>query len=184
MPCQTKLKSSVNIATLAQCVEELLLNSVDAKASCISIRINLSNYFVQVVDNGIGISQKEMLKIGQRSAYKQSYNSSCHILTHCFDFHLLASCNTSLGLLYTSYYFIYLFGKNILIFCFRHSTSKPLPSLISGKPNSDANLYGHRGEALASIIQLSESVEIVSRNEKSSNDTYSKTFRDGLGTYM
>lgn len=63
----------------------------------------------------------------------------------------------------------------------RHSTSKPLPQSITGKA-ADSPVYGHRGEALASIIQLSDSVEVISRSEKSSSaHTYSKTFKEGLG---
>lgn len=66
---------------------------------------------------------------------------------------------------------------------FRHSTNKPLPHSVTGKAALTNSLtYGHRGEALASAIQLSDSVEIVSRSGKSSTaDTYSKTFKEGLG---
>lgn len=64
--CQLELKSSVDISTFTQCIEELVLNAIDAKSNCVSVRVDLSKYFMQVVDNGRGIPQKEMLKLGQR----------------------------------------------------------------------------------------------------------------------
>lgn len=68
--CQMELKSSVNISTFTQCVEELMLNAIDAKSNCISVRVDVSKHFIQVVDNGQGISQKEMLKLGERYEIK------------------------------------------------------------------------------------------------------------------
>ena len=64
--CQTKLKSSISISTFPQCVEELLLNSLDSEPNCISVRVDVSQAFVQVIDNGQGITQKSMLKLGDR----------------------------------------------------------------------------------------------------------------------
>lgn len=64
--CQTKLKSSVTVTTFPQCVEELLLNSLDSRPDCISVRVDISQAFIQVIDNGAGITQKSMLKLGER----------------------------------------------------------------------------------------------------------------------
>ena len=67
------------------------------------------------------------------------------------------------------------------MYYYRHSTSKPLPQLLTGK-SSDTRIFGHRGEALASIIELSEKVEIISRAQCADDgDTYCKTFKDGVG---
>ena len=63
--CQ-ELRSSVAISSFAQCVEELVLNSIDAEASCVAVRVNLSQGKLQVVDNGCGISKLDMSNIGKR----------------------------------------------------------------------------------------------------------------------
>ena len=45
---RTRLQSGVAITSVAQCVEELVENCIDAGASCIAVRIDLSRYKMQV----------------------------------------------------------------------------------------------------------------------------------------
>ncbi|XP_031334316.1 DNA mismatch repair protein Mlh3-like isoform X2 [Photinus pyralis] len=58
------LRSGANIQSIAQCITELVLNSLDAKATAIAVRVNLLTFRIQVVDNGIGVSQPNMRVIG------------------------------------------------------------------------------------------------------------------------
>ncbi|XP_038261617.1 DNA mismatch repair protein Mlh3 isoform X6 [Dermochelys coriacea] len=63
---RTRLRSGVAINSLAQCVEELVLNSIDAKATCVAIRVDLETFKVQVVDNGSGMGTEDLNKVGNR----------------------------------------------------------------------------------------------------------------------
>lgn len=63
---RSQIRSGVAITSITQCVEELLLNAVDAGSRCVAVRIDLSCFRVQVVDNGTGIAADELDKIGQR----------------------------------------------------------------------------------------------------------------------
>ncbi|CAG8470443.1 13986_t:CDS:10 [Acaulospora colombiana] len=69
-----RLRSSF-INSVAQCVVELVQNSLDAMATTIEIHVNVAKYYVQVIDNGTGIVPEDMDKIGQRHA-----TSKCHTL--------------------------------------------------------------------------------------------------------
>ncbi|XP_036007004.1 LOW QUALITY PROTEIN: DNA mismatch repair protein Mlh3 [Fundulus heteroclitus] len=63
---QGKLRSGVAIPSLQQCVEELLLNSIDAGATCVGVRIDMEAFKVQVIDNGSGIPAEDMERVGMR----------------------------------------------------------------------------------------------------------------------
>ncbi|KAM4540318.1 DNA mismatch repair protein Mlh3 [Fundulus diaphanus] len=63
---QGKLRSGVAIPSLQQCVEELLLNSIDAGATCVDVRIDMEAFKVQVIDNGSGIPAEDMERVGIR----------------------------------------------------------------------------------------------------------------------
>ena len=63
---QSQLRSSVAITSYVQCVEELVLNSLDAMATCVAVRIDLSIGKIQVVDNGIGMTVKQLNNVGSR----------------------------------------------------------------------------------------------------------------------
>ncbi|XP_028252051.1 DNA mismatch repair protein Mlh3 isoform X1 [Parambassis ranga] len=63
---QGKLRSGVAIPTLQQCVEELILNSIDAGATCVGVRMDMEAFKVQVIDNGAGMSAEDMECVGNR----------------------------------------------------------------------------------------------------------------------
>lgn len=63
---RARLRSGVAINSLEQCVEELVLNSIDAKATCIAIRVDLEAFKIQVVDNGSGMEREDLNAMGKR----------------------------------------------------------------------------------------------------------------------
>nr|XP_006982898.1 DNA mismatch repair protein Mlh3 isoform X2 [Peromyscus maniculatus bairdii]XP_015856891.1 DNA mismatch repair protein Mlh3 isoform X2 [Peromyscus maniculatus bairdii] len=63
---QAKLRSGLAVISLGQCVEELILNSIDAEAKCVAIRVNMETFQVQVIDNGFGMSGDDVEKVGNR----------------------------------------------------------------------------------------------------------------------
>lgn len=69
---QGKLRSGVAIPSLQQCVEELILNSIDAGATCVGVRMDMEAFKVQVIDNGAGMSAEDMKCVGNRY-----YTSKC-----------------------------------------------------------------------------------------------------------
>ena len=69
------LRSGVAITSLTQCVEELVLNSLDAGSTSITVRIDIPNFRVQVSDNGSGIAFEDLNRVGGRYM-----SSKCHDL--------------------------------------------------------------------------------------------------------
>nr|XP_047915745.1 DNA mismatch repair protein Mlh3 isoform X1 [Anser cygnoides]XP_047915746.1 DNA mismatch repair protein Mlh3 isoform X1 [Anser cygnoides] len=63
---RARLRSGVTITSLGQCVEELVLNSIDAKATCVAVRVDLEAFKIQVVDNGSGMGRDDLHKMGKR----------------------------------------------------------------------------------------------------------------------
>jgi len=60
------LRTGVALTSVTQCVEELVLNSLDAGATCVAIRLDLTCFKVQVVDNGHGIPMDQLKQLGER----------------------------------------------------------------------------------------------------------------------
>ncbi|CAH3140642.1 unnamed protein product [Pocillopora meandrina] len=116
---RSRLRSGVAITNFTQCVEELVLNSLDAEATCITVRIDIPNFKIQVCDNGIGITHGDLRFVGERYS-----SSKCHVL-------------------------------------------EDLEQL---------SFHGFRGEALASIREICDVLEISTRH-RSSHQTYCKLFR-------
>ncbi|XP_004455227.1 DNA mismatch repair protein Mlh3 isoform X3 [Dasypus novemcinctus] len=63
---QAKLRSGLAISSLGQCVEELALNSIDAEAKCVAVRVNMETFQIQVIDNGFGMGNDDVDKVGNR----------------------------------------------------------------------------------------------------------------------
>ncbi|KAM4625447.1 DNA mismatch repair protein Mlh3 [Polymixia lowei] len=63
---QGKLRSGIAISSLQQCVEELILNSIDAEATCVGVRMDMNAFKVQVIDNGSGMDPEDMERVGNR----------------------------------------------------------------------------------------------------------------------
>lgn len=80
---QSLLRSGVAVFSLQQCVEELLLNSVDAGATCVAVKMDIEACKVQVIDNGSGMDRENMERVGIR--YCTSKCSSVEDLANlCF----------------------------------------------------------------------------------------------------
>ncbi|CAB1419429.1 unnamed protein product [Pleuronectes platessa] len=77
---QEALRSGVSIPSLQQCVEELVLNSIDAGATCVGVRLDMESLKVQVLDNGAGMSAEDMERVGNRY-----YTSKCSSLEDLDD---------------------------------------------------------------------------------------------------
>ncbi|XP_062588687.1 DNA mismatch repair protein Mlh3-like [Saccostrea cucullata] len=115
------LRTGVALTSMVQCVEELVLNSIDAGATCIAVRVDMSRFKIQVFDNGHGIQKKDLETVAERY-----YTSKCH-------------------------------------------TVSDLDNLC---------YFGYRGEAVASLREISAVLEIVSRT-KVSQVSYCKLFQSG-----
>ncbi|XP_041122833.1 DNA mismatch repair protein Mlh3-like [Polyodon spathula] len=63
---QAKLRSGIAIFSLSQCVEELLLNSIDAAATCVAVRVDIEACKIQVLDSGFGMDREDMESVGNR----------------------------------------------------------------------------------------------------------------------
>ncbi|EFA06563.2 hypothetical protein TcasGA2_TC009474 [Tribolium castaneum] len=70
-----RIRSSSSIDSVTQCITELVLNSLDAKATAIAVRVNFTTFRLQVVDNGRGISRPNLEFVGQRYM-----TNKCHSL--------------------------------------------------------------------------------------------------------
>ncbi|XP_039561353.1 DNA mismatch repair protein Mlh3 isoform X2 [Passer montanus] len=63
---RARLRSGVTVSSLGHCVEELVLNSIDAKATCVAVRVDLEAFKIQVVDNGSGMGKEDLKAVGKR----------------------------------------------------------------------------------------------------------------------
>ncbi|RCH91028.1 DNA mismatch repair protein, partial [Rhizopus azygosporus] len=75
-----KLRSSLVISTLTECVKELVQNAIDAEASSIHVSVDTVKFSIQVSDNGIGI--ENMSQLGRRygEVEIELLSSKCHSL--------------------------------------------------------------------------------------------------------
>ncbi|KAM7155045.1 DNA mismatch repair protein Mlh3 isoform 3-T4 [Molossus nigricans] len=71
---QAKLRSGLAVCSLGQCVEELALNSIDAEAKCVAVRVNMEIFQIQVIDNGFGIGSDDVDKSEESIARTCSEN--------------------------------------------------------------------------------------------------------------
>lgn len=117
----SKLRSGVAIVSIAHCAEELILNSLDAGATAVAVRLNLPYHKVQVVDNGHGMTEEQLAACGER-----------------------------------------------------YCTSKCSSIADLERPK----FYGYRGEALASLAEMSGGLQIESRTW-TPKSTYFKVYARG-----
>ncbi|XP_023213650.1 DNA mismatch repair protein Mlh3-like [Centruroides sculpturatus] len=116
-----KIRSGIAITSFGQCLNELVLNAIDAFATNVCVRLDLSSHRISVKDNGKGIPSDQLQFIGERY-----FTSKCHNL----------------------------------------------------KDLNNLKYFGYRGEALASLREVSGIIEIVSKCSNCS-DTFSKLFVKG-----
>eukprot|EP00250_Pteridium_aquilinum_P024621 c29344_g1_i1 orf=128-2314(+) len=62
------LRSSSTLSDLAQAVEELICNSLDAGAKKICVYVNLASFYIKIEDDGSGVTRDDLLLIGERYA--------------------------------------------------------------------------------------------------------------------
>ncbi len=62
-----RVRSSYLITDIAQAVEEIVLNSIDAASKSVEIAMRVSCYEFSVADDGFGISPFDMMIVGSRS---------------------------------------------------------------------------------------------------------------------
>jgi DNA mismatch repair ATPase MutL len=60
------VRTSFIIASFGQAVEEVVLNSIDAKATSIEVNLDVNNWSFSVLDNGTGIHYSDLKTIGER----------------------------------------------------------------------------------------------------------------------
>ncbi|XP_067939925.1 DNA mismatch repair protein Mlh3-like [Watersipora subatra] len=65
-PLQSSSRAPIPSFTLAKCVEDLLIAAIDSSSNCISIRVNIVDAYIQVVDNGEGLDKTIFHKLGKR----------------------------------------------------------------------------------------------------------------------
>ncbi|XP_015428859.1 PREDICTED: DNA mismatch repair protein Mlh3-like [Dufourea novaeangliae] len=70
----TSIVATSNVTNLAECVLELVLNSLKANATSIAIRFHTEIRKIQVVDNGIGISREKLNAIAEYNAQNEPRN--------------------------------------------------------------------------------------------------------------
>ena len=63
---RAKIRSCTMIHSVCGCVRELVYNSLDAGATHIMVKLDINKYFVQVIDNGCGITHEDMILLGRQ----------------------------------------------------------------------------------------------------------------------
>ncbi|XP_065169081.1 DNA mismatch repair protein Mlh3-like [Atheta coriaria] len=69
------LRSGYSVNNIPRCVNELVLNSLDANSTHITVRVNLTTFRIQVVDDGEGITKTNLEHVGKRY-YTNKCNST------------------------------------------------------------------------------------------------------------
>ena len=72
---RAKIRSGTMIRNVCGCVRELVYNSLDAGATHVIVKLDISKYFVQVIDNGCGINHEDMIAVGRQSFTSKVYKS-------------------------------------------------------------------------------------------------------------
>jgi len=62
----TNIKSFSEISSLNACVIQLVYNSLDARSKKIVVKCDLKSFFLEIIDDGIGMTQNDLKIIGER----------------------------------------------------------------------------------------------------------------------
>ncbi|KZV47150.1 hypothetical protein F511_16992 [Dorcoceras hygrometricum] len=93
---QCSMRSGIVICDFTRIVEELVLNSIDAGATEVSVAVGLGTCYVKVVDNGSGITRDGLVLLGERNATsKFDPLDMMYAGVESFDFHGETLCSLS-----------------------------------------------------------------------------------------
>eukprot|EP00040_Diaphanoeca_grandis_P030060 m.177049 g.177049 ORF g.177049 m.177049 type:complete len:535 (+) comp31871_c1_seq1:86-1690(+) len=96
------IRTGVTAPSVAQIVEELVCNSLDAGASFIQVKLNLAMHKIEVEDNGRGICFDDLKLVGERYCTSKTIDSDDdHPVTYGYRGEALASCR-NIGVLQIS----------------------------------------------------------------------------------
>ncbi|XP_078038712.1 DNA mismatch repair protein MutL [Augochlora pura] len=70
----TSIIATSNVTNFPECVLELVLNSLNAKASAIAIRFHAQKRKIQVVDNGVGISRNKLTAVAEYNDHRTGWS--------------------------------------------------------------------------------------------------------------
>ncbi|GAB6022166.1 hypothetical protein CHUAL_006304 [Chamberlinius hualienensis] len=65
---RSRLRSEYCIDSVTSCVKQLVYNSVEAESKNVIVRLDLSFFNIQIIDDGHGITQKNLKLVGERYA--------------------------------------------------------------------------------------------------------------------
>ncbi|XP_060685004.1 DNA mismatch repair protein Mlh3 [Hemiscyllium ocellatum] len=158
---QAALRSGVAVPSLARCLEELLLNSLEAGCGCAAARVNAQAGRVQVADNGAGLERAALELAGTRYCSGGGSDPGAGVKKDP------GAEGGGEG------------PGNRGWTCPRGDKGRDPGGEDDNNPKHlELPGPGGRGEALASIAHLSGLLEIVSRPQGSSG-TWVKLFRNG-----
>ena len=92
------IRSGISVPTVAQAVEELVANAIDASAKTISIRLDIKKYWLSVDDDGSGIKDADLPLVGQRyhtSKCQQLEDLTSKVTSYGFRGEVSPSCFSS-----------------------------------------------------------------------------------------
>lgn len=75
------LRSQVVVASVAQCISELIQNSIDASATRIDVTLHSEDLYISVKDNGCGITPEDMKYVGAAHCMCDFVASDCVALS-------------------------------------------------------------------------------------------------------
>ncbi len=63
-----QLSAQYHVVSACACVEQLLFNALDARASCVAARVNFAadSIDIQLIDDGSGISLQHLRLLGEK----------------------------------------------------------------------------------------------------------------------
>ncbi|CAL5326480.1 unnamed protein product [Camellia sinensis] len=65
---RSSVRSGIVLFNLTRVVEELIFNSLDARATKVSVAVGVGTHYIKVVDNGCGITWDGLVLLGERYA--------------------------------------------------------------------------------------------------------------------